>query len=347
MSSWFYGFPFNLFWGLVFGYLYYISGKKSYVFPVLIMLAGLGLSLGLDTTGMIQFWRPGGIATVISSTLIAYLLLANKTLAEFSPDYRVPDRQSLRNSFDETVLPEKRQEIYKGVVRKNSLMLSLLEEKVTPRNTRFLLLALFITSFVLFFVLKFFFFHTEVFDRVMTQEIELLMTEPGYFSPHEFMTLVYDYSPFFIFIENTLYFFIIYHFCRLALSRVEARLSVFGNLMFFRIPDLWVWVYILMAVIVILTTRYLPKSEWLHIPRNLLLLGTFLYIIQSFSTLWLFLQVRLLPSMGIISFAILMALIFRPVAAILLLGMLLVGILEFWFNFRKKALHPRLLSNDA
>jgi len=338
------GFPFDLLWGILFALLY-----KPKFHPIILITAGLiipAAGLLIPLPYQVMYWTPGGAATVAVTTVF---LLHSLTHDVWLKDKRVDlvkDRGKIREELFLIESMEERQQAYMHQIQKISIAFENNNNTTLQSNTFF-----FLTSFIALFILDFsalailHFMHPDLMKDLFAEVYQAIALNPGTFSA--WFSDLLSLSALHIFILNIIFFLILLGIIDRILSRRNLRLPVIGNPAFFQMPFYSVWIYILSGILFFAAIKAGYTGLPLYITKNLFFILSSLFVFQGISILWLFLQVRLLPAAAITSSLFLFAFMFQLFTVLIFSSFLLLGLLDFWFDFRKKALHPNLFSDGV
>ena len=120
----------------------------------------------------------------------------------------------------------------------------------------------------------------------------------------------------------------------------QVVLAPYGSLVLFKVPENSIWIF-LSSTGLLLINHYaeLPNIVFV-LTVNILVVLIFLYVLQGIGTWNLFLEVRLIPGRWLLIILLFGSLFFPAILLTVLFLYFFLGTLDFWFEFRKKALHP-------
>jgi len=342
------GFPFNLLPGIILTSLFFRINSISVT--ALLSIGMLYAGYYLPTNIAIIFWSPGGMATIISSSFAIFALyyISPRFITSNLPE--LPNRNLLRAKLSSVTSLEERKILYINFVQSLSQAAGSVNRLVTSLNTWFLLLILIASFIVNYSVFYLGFIKNGLFKEIFSEIYSQIMVEPTTSlkeTENDLYQLVIQYSAFFTFLQISAVFFIIsFFYNKIAVIKNQKR-TILGHLGFFRISDYFILLFIVFALG--LAYIYFKKIDlfWVPIYENIFFILCTLYIYQALSTLWLYFYVRMLPFGQIAFVTIILGTIFPFITGALLLSLLIIGLLEFRFEFRKKALQPDLTIKDT
>ncbi len=346
----FLSFPFNLIWGALLFFVFKPEYPKI-VWP-LVTVALLILGAWLPQPANLAFWMPGGLSTIAAGALIYLYFATDKRRTIPEALGRLLDKNAIRENLMSSNSLEERQEKYIQMVQERARSLARMETFLTPANTRFFFVAFLFLMILNYPILEFHFLGSEIFTNTLSSFFEEVSVDPGLFEEQkrQFFDIIYSYSMLFTFINVLVAFYFITSIGRRIFMYRKIQISPYGNFTFFRLPDSLIWGFILLALLFILfnkmDARFFPEIAIVMGTNLFFILGT-LYILQGIGILALYMLVRMLPSASIFLMLFLLSMVFPSFFLFIAFVFLLLGLLEFWFNFRKKALHPKIVSNDA
>ncbi|MES0491427.1 MAG: DUF2232 domain-containing protein [Leptospirales bacterium] len=321
----------------------------NYLLAPLVIIFLLAGSSFLGNHASIEFWLPMSSSTFILAIFACYSLLAHPSLflEEFAKP--MPTRQELRASFSQTASLQDRQEFYINIVENLSKIYTLRENKVTKLNTSLILLCLGIIFLVNYLVFQIFFINTGVFHEYTSASFSALPVNSTVKKEDidSLFNLFSTYYGFVTFVCSSLIFFVMHPIARRLILHRKGKVNQFGNIHFFKLPDQAVWGYILLLVVFVYLKMSGVEAGWTILPFNLFLIFSFIYLLQAVGTLLLYFQIRMLPGVLILSGIFIIGLLLIELLVFIVMLLVLFGVFEFWFSFRKKALQPKLISNDA
>ena len=323
--------------------------QVNYLLAPLVTIILLAGSAFLNSSASIEFWFPMSSSTFILAVLASYTLLAHPSLyiEEFSKP--VPTRQELRASFTQAASLQDRQEFYINIVRDLSRVYTIRENKITNQNTRLFLISLGIISLVNYLVFQVAFINPGTLNEYITASFSTAYVNPD-IKQEDIDALLSIFSTYYgiiTFIFSSLIYLVMYPITRRLILHRNGKVNQFGNIYFFKLPDQAVWGYIPLLLGFVYLTMNNITAPWTAIPLNIFLIFSFVYLLQAVGTLLLYFQIRMLPGLLILSGLFIIGLLLYEILIFLIMLLVLFGVFEFWFSFRKKALQPKLISNDA
>jgi hypothetical protein len=293
-----------------------------------------------------MYWFPGGAASVIVATFLIVYSLTKEAWFKGKRVDVILDRNKAREEIFAVESTEERQQEYIKLIQKISVAYENNNNSILVPNTMF-----FFFSFFLLFVIDFtaivviHFKNPDLIKNLFAQVYQSIVVNPGTFE--EWFKDLASLGALHIFVLNVVFFLMLLGIVEQILNYRKLRLPIIGSPAFFQMPFFSVWLYIVSSMFFLITLRSGDTGMLLFVSRNLFFIFSTLYIFQGISILWLFLQVRLLPAAGIVIGLLVFAFMFQMLSVIIFSFFALTGLLDFWFDFRKKALHPNLFSDGV
>ncbi|MDH4261880.1 MAG: YybS family protein [Spirochaetia bacterium] len=338
------GFPFDLLWAIVIAFLFKprINLLALTVLTILFLVPGYYIPMPFQ----VMYWTPGGAATIIVATSIICYSLTKEAWFKDKIVEELPERNKVRKKIFDIESNEKRQIEYIHLIQKISLTYEYNNKSILLPNTIFFLFSFFTLFFIDFSaIIAIHLNNPDLIKKLFEEAYQVLVVSPGTFD--EWYTDLTQLGALNIFIFNMIFFLLLLGIIQQILTYRKIRLPVIGNLGFFQMPFYSVWIYIAAGLYFLISLQLWHDNINLFIAKNIFYIFSTLYIFQGISIFWLFLQVRLLPSAGIVIGMLLFAATFQILSIIILSFFILIGLMDFWFDFRKKALHPNLFSDEV
>ena len=342
----FIGFPLNLLWGFLLYYLLLKIQNNSIKKIIFWSTGAITLAAGniLPAEIAMIYWSPSGFAVIILSSLCVYFFTAlNQQLVHDDPGI-LPARQILR--ADITRQGKDKQQVYIEIVQKMSTRAVLLDTQYTALNSLAMFISFAVVAVVSGLIFMLAFIQNDLFTAWFEEIYTKLPFDHTNHSKEDTLKYIIHYFPVYAFIQSSLVFLLIASFLRNYFTSSQQKKAFFGTLTFFKLPDIFIWIFIGSSILVAVSHRVLNNPELQFISINLFFIIAYLYVLQSIGLIQLYGMIRVLPNTGVLILMVLLSMIFPSVTVYILVALLLLGLLEFWFNFRKKALHPNLLSNS-
>ncbi|MDH4200100.1 MAG: DUF2232 domain-containing protein [Spirochaetia bacterium] len=338
------GFPFDLLWAILIALIY--RPKFNFYFLGIISMSLIIPGFIMPPSFQMMYWSPGGAAMVLISTLIILFALTHDSWLKDKKVEYIPDRKHIREEIVKIEQVEVRQREYLKIVQKIGISVERNNPLLLVPNTIF-----FIGSFVLLFLITFSglaYVHLKNPDHIKNIFLEFYTTvaaSPGSFDEwyNSFMQL----AAFQVFIADMIFFLLILSVMSKILVYRNLRKPGMGDMAYVQIPYFFLWIFIVSGACFFAVLKLEYHGIYLFIAKNLFFIISSFFVFQGISIFWLYLQVRLLPAASIILSIIITAFLFDVLSMIIFSVLLLGGLTDFWFEFRKKALHPKLFSDDA
>jgi len=338
------GFPFDLLWAIVIAFIF--SPRIGLPVIVIATVAMLVPGFFIPMPYRLMFWSPGGAASVIAATSIILWALTRQTWFSGHPVEPPPDRRKVREELFKIESVEERQQEYIRQIQKNAVAFENANNHVLLPNTFF-----FLVSFILVFLVDFsavaaiHITNPDLLKKLFGEVYQTIIVSPGTFDA--WFSALIELGALHIFVFNIVFFLLLLRMIDTILQYRKIRQPLIGTMAFFQLPFVSIWFYIASGVFFFVTIKTGQTGVTYFAAKNLFFIFSTLYIFQGISILWLFLQVRLLPTGGIVIAMVLMAFMFELIGVLVFSFFILIGLLDFWFDFRKKALHPNLFSDGV
>ena len=342
-------FPYNL--SIVF-LIFWLYGrtKKQTLSLQIIAASVLLIALWMEGIPSVFFWLPSGASTVIVVTVFTLVYLSmyskkNQIILEI-PNNISWNRDALKRELTNVDKYDDRQRIYLDFVKKLNKFLGNVEEKLGSRVNYY-----FITSLTILFCINFgyWFFQYATESLLIAQLIDKLNIEKlvsdekvrtelmGFYKKHGDSLL--NYSASLTMILNALSLFLILPIIRWMRSKKNAKSFFWLDLCFFRLPESTILIYIPILALCIISIFYNVLGEYSYWFSNLAFIFSFLYLLNGFAIARAYTKARFLP-FGPIFLIVFLSSWFVPQFFLLFVfSLFVIGLLDFAFNIKKKALH--------
>lgn len=347
MISTFLAFPFNMIWG---GLIvrFYNPQTPAYLYWLVLIIV-LGGSFYLPLPLALSFWLPGGAMTILTGTL-AFLLILNPRKFKHDLTIQLRERKELRKIIATMEDLEERRNFYVKSVEAVSLLWTKKEKAIGKKNSIFLLSLLLVIFALDYAALAYFFQSKEGVFQFLQSYNEQIPAELASIKLDEqalknYVNILTHYSPFLVFLQNTFSLWVL----SLVVVKVQnlkepkPEKGVPSYFSYFSLPDYAIFGFLLLALQFLVVQQITKEGMLYYASVNLLLVGGFFYVIYGTSIIWSYFKVRLLPATWFFGMATFIALLIQEFLLSLLFFSFFLGIADFWFHFRKKALHPSLV----
>ena len=339
--------PYNLSLVFLIAWLYKDTTRKR--IPLLITALVLLFGLWLEGFPGIFFWLPSGASTIIAGA-VATLIYLNIYSKKHKSALKIPkdvcwDRSVLKQELTSVKVYEERQQIYLDFVKKLNGFLSKIDKKVGPYVNQYFMVTLAVLFCVNFgyWVLHYWADSLQISHLFDKSKMESLVTDEKtrtellkFYEQHG--KTILNYSASLTMVLNTLSLFLILSLVRWIRSRKNKGYFFWLDICFFRLPEPMVLVYIPALALFIASIFYNVLDEYAHWFGNLVFMLSFLYLLNGVAITRFYAKVRFLPS-GIIFLIIFFSSWFIPEAFLFFIVALFgVGLFDFLFDIRKKAL---------
>jgi hypothetical protein len=339
-----FAFPLSLLLGVVAGFLY----KKNYPDWLIFFLcaASLACSFALIPNHFMAFWLPGGLATVLLVLAASLRLLHNPDSISSTMQIDLPPRPRLREVVTNAESPEEKRALYLRLVKDYTKIWQGRHLSFAGTNSRFILYLFFGLFAITFLVLYLeYILGSTVLLYIEEQAKRIEELAPDLAKEQDLskaMTGMLPFYPGFIFVYCGFSALILLSMLR-SVGRVrQVVLAPYGSLVLFKVPENSIWIFLFsMGILLVHTYTRVPDLVFV-LTVNFLVILVFLYILQGIGTGNLFLEVRLIPGRWLLILLLFASLFFPAILLTVLFLYFFLGALDFWFEFRKKALQPAI-----
>lgn len=340
-------FPLSLLVGVAAGFLY----KREWPDWLLgsLCLIPLAASAYFNQQYFLAFWLPGGLATVLLCLLASLKFLNSPDAISSTMQLELPSRPRLREVVLSAETTEQKRDLYLRLVGDYTKIWQARHLSFSEKNSRFLLYLFSGVFLVLFFVLGFEYQYGSMVKAYITEQasqIEKLAPKVAEQQDmQQMMRAMVPYYAAFIFIYCGFSALILLSMLR-SIGRIrKVVVAPVGSLYLFKVPENSIWFFLASLGSVLLGLNINLPQLVSVISVNLLVILAFLYVLQGIGSWNLFLEVRLIPGRWFLIFLLLLSLLFPAILLTVVLLFFFLGALDFWFDFRKKALHPAFPSD--
>lgn len=347
-------FPVNLLWGILLFQLYVRPNGRYAVYAAsaLVIIAGFFI----PAKAQIIYWNPSGLIAIVSASLLHLLMVHPNEALQKALNIELPSRKEVRDLLMKTNDQIERQKIYVKIIKEYAHFWHQKASVLTGINTRFsLLIFTSVSGGLFFFWLASYFWNPDLISMIRDQ-FELMnknfmqitgKTDENLIDVAKVFTMYMRLGPAVIFIEVSLIILLFLFILRKIFAQNAYSLVILGYITLFQVNEKAIWAFII-AGLLTLGAIYYPVPAIIEIASiNLLAILAFVYFIQGLGILNLFLTVRLLPANWILFTVFAFGVILPQAVVFVLFFLTLIGLGDFWFDFRNKALQPRaIMDND-
>ncbi|RME89595.1 MAG: DUF2232 domain-containing protein [Candidatus Hydrogenedentota bacterium] len=298
----------------------------------------------------ISLWLPFGLAPFVVST---YVLLAYRTalrteqvqeLVTVPPEL---SRKELKVAIAENQDPVESRKIYLGFIERLHRVWTL-RDQLFRKPTVVLTMTAILFPFV---ILMMYLYKAEVQYHALSQYMDQAwnlfkawMQNKTELPPkEEFMHQIKSYGAIFLFFQFMLSHFFVLWLVRKINEKKQLKHLPVGEVSLFVLPDVVIWVYIALGGMLLAAYSFRWDEPIRLVFTNLFAIFSLIYVLQGVGIFTLFLHLRYLPVKAVWLIIFLASLFFPALLLFWISLFWLIGILDFWFSFRKKALHPALI----
>ena len=347
-----FAFPLDLLWGVAAAYFYKPIINIRYLWMGLAAL--FVYSVFINDTLAFYFWAPGGMASVMLGTLLLLQYATMKTEGGELFKERIPNRGQLKEILMKTDDHEERQIIYVRLIKELSSRILSKNDKSVEFHTKFFLLVIGSIMIVNFAVLAYFYFEVSAFQNLihkglnefietMNKTLKIAQT------PEEkklLLKLAIDYSPISFFAVTCIVQLILKAYVNRTLDRQNTSILQPGNFLFFRLSENFIWFFLAVAAAFLVGINFEIHRLFRQIITNIFAITSILYVLNGMGIITAYCRIRFLPIRIIIVASVTLIIINRALFMIFCLFFFLLGILDFRFNLRKRALQPKIILNS-
>lgn len=348
------GFPFNLGIVALIAWLYRPEGLPFWL-PGAVAASLVAAGMFLPMPYSLQFWHPFGLAGVLLATGYSIKLFFPHDSLQKLLGMKLPSRAKLKEALLKAESPEDKRLFYLKMVKEFSQIWAHKDAALTRVNTRFML-----TLFTMIFGLIYIFFYLdytengptfqaliEANERLFTMSFEQVYSQkPTESEVNEFSMMMLQLSPANFFVYNSLSVLLVLYVIRRIIAGRISMVNPIGHLSLFKLPDATVFLVIISGALVIFEQQLKIAPMLSIIATNLLIISLFLYTLQGIGIAAIFFEVRLLPGGWILLSLIIFSLLLPVIPVLALFICMMLGVSDFWFNFRKRALQPKAVTDS-
>ncbi|MDH5719987.1 MAG: YybS family protein [Spirochaetia bacterium] len=338
-------FPADIFWGLIVAWTLSENQKKLIFWIFLAVVLTIGFFLPQPVN--LFFWLPGGAAVILMGVTFFLVFKSQKGMISKKTAQKLPTRDEIQKSFDGIEDLDQKKEKYFVFIKKIKNYYQKIHQKTTEQNTNFLIL-LFLSSFALnFLVLMYMYYSGDIVSNYLQDSFKPFAEfyKSMGISVEEVIAQLKRFSPAIIFLQNAISLFFLFTLIRKIYEYKKKETLFLGRLSFFKMPDNIIWLFILSGGVLALSYITQIPDNILMVFENLTAIISIMYVFQGLGTIWIFCRVRFLPLQWIILSAFITSMLWPGFLFFYIIMSFFWGLGEFWFSFRKRALHPRIESN--
>ncbi len=339
------GFPSNLLISLLTVWLYQIYQVRWLLSIAVVGIIATSIFF-LPVFPSVLFWLPGGASTVLVGTIFSliYMDVKGKNI-KFN---RLPamDRKKFKDKLLDIKDISERQAEYSSIIKKTSSALLNRDKKIGYLTTRYFLYSL-LTLLGLNFSYWFIayskklptieFIEKEIFSKLLSNQ-----------EAQDILVSVYtNYTPILILFFNTITLFILILIIRMIKQKKKDESFSLAKIDFFKLPHSSIFFYLpLLIVFLLMVTFKIEDALWGPLVKNMILIFSFFYLLQGAGISILYLNIRLLPINFIFGIIFLLSYFIWPFFLMTIGLFFCLGLLDFAFNIREKALQPGVIMQE-
>ncbi len=348
----FFSLPFNLITiAFVFWCLPSAVPRRYILTTILIILAS---SILLPQQALLTFWLPGGSSIILCIIGITIFFLDNKQYhSTMKKSYKL-NRNKTKQELMKIDDIFERHKAYLERVKKMSQDLLKRDKEIGKQVTLYFVVAILATFFLtaIYWICAYH-YNWEVlnlFKEDFMKKLDTLLTTLQH-DKKSISTNLMDYKSYFfvaILITNVLCIFLSIAVLRLMNIRKKVISFYPPEITFFHMPDHTIIVFlVLLSLFTYALGRHPTTSSFFEWTMTLLSINALLYIVQGIATITIHLRIRLLPPRAILGLYFVLSYFSIHIFVFISFCFLLIGLLDFVFEFRKKALQPKLLTSHS
>ena len=342
-------FPYNL--SIVFLIFWFYSEANRKKVPLLILTIFILIaSLWIKGLPGVFFWLPGGASTIIVITVFTLIFFdtdskQNETVLNIPNDVSW-NRDILKQELASVEKYDDRQRIYLDFVKKLNSFLSKIDKRMGNRVNYY-----FITSLALLFCINFGYwvFYYTTGDLSITQlfdksRFESLVTDEKVRAAllefyKKYGGSMLNYSASLTVILSTLSLFLVLPIIRWINSKKNKSSFFWLDLCFFKLPESTILIYIPILSLFVASIFYNILGKYSHWFGNLTFIFSVLYLLNGFAIVRAYTKARFLPFGFVFLIAFVSSWFVPQIFILLIFSIFIVGLLDFAFDIKKKALH--------
>ncbi len=342
-------FPYNL--SIVFLIFWLCRETAKQVLSLQILaISVLFAAFWMEGIPSVFFWLPSGASTVIVVAVFTLFYLSvyskkNQITLEI-PNNVSWDRDILKRELTGVDKYDDRQRIYLDFVKKMNSFLGNVNQKMGSRVNYY-----FIMSLALLFCINFgywvFQYATDnllIFQLFDKSKIEKLVSDEkmrtSLIEFHKnYRGNLLNYSASLTMVLNTLSLLLILPIIRWMRSKKNEKLFFWLDLCFFRLPESMILIYMPIIALFIVSIFYNVLGEYSYWFANLAFIFSFLYLLNGLAIARAYTKARFLPFAPILLIIFSFSWFMPQLLLLLVLSLFIVGLLDFAFDIKKKALH--------
>ena len=303
------------------------------------------------------FWLPSGAASIIVSTVftLVYLdILSEKYKKVLKiPNHVSWDRGTLKEDLMNAEEYTVSHRIYLDLVKKLHDFLVKIDHKVhSAVNIYFiacLLLLLFINFGYWYFTYlvhgaeTFGFLQENALKKIFPDEKMQTAVLKFY---KDYGEIFLNYTASFIMFFNALSLFVVLSVIRWIQSRKDKRFFFCLDLCFFRLPDHLIFLYIPVATAFVGLFFYKFFEPYKYLLSNIIIIFSFFYFLNGTAIVRVYTKIRFLPFGSLLLISFIVSLFIPEILLLMVAAFFLIGLFDFAFDLRKKALHHASLREN-
>ena len=325
---------------MVFGFKY--TSIRNIYMPIILINLGI---IGFHSNNkdiFFSFWNMNGTSSIL---IFSYMFLWFHKKTFSSINIHEEEIESTKNIREKLINIEDIQQRKNEYIKYAVLSAKQLQSNITTikyTNTLFWLGSLSSILIIQFFVehLKTYLYSGDfLFFSYITTKIKTII--PTF--PQESLELMFKYYPTMWFIFGFTLLVVLTNIIKLLLfyKKETTSTSYFAtDLYLFKLPDYSIFIFLISLIYVTLTFYFHFKLQSLdYIFFNAFLICSFVYFLNGLAICLIFCKVRLMPVKTISLVILLLSLFLIELLLLLMVFIIILGIIDFVFELRKKALH--------
>ncbi|MDH5717433.1 MAG: YybS family protein [Spirochaetia bacterium] len=290
------------------------------------------------------FWLPGGTATVLIGSIVLMQFIRKKgAIIKISAIPR-ENKEEIKKTLDSMEDLDEKKDLYINMIKKHKDFYNKLHKKTVKINSSFIytvLLSAFVINFIILSVMA---MQSNVIDNYISssfQPLDKLYSSVG-ITVDEMISTVYRFSPTIVFFQNLITLFFLFFLMRKIFAHTKKKEILLGKISYFKMPENVIWFFILSAGSLTVFNLLKIETQLNVIIENVTAILLIFYLLQGLGTFRIFLQIRFLPFNWIFLAVFMSGLIWPGFFMFFVFLLTILGLGDFWFLFRKRALQPRL-----
>ena len=332
-------FPFNLIFVFL---IYYLFNNKYFNYYYFTSLLLLGVFFFFSKQDLFfLFWSYNGAFTLF---LFTYCFLYFNNLTSKSIEiYPLTDIKKVRSQLISIINPSEKEVQYLNLCKEEAKTLNSIHDILQYKTTIFWVATTFGITIIQSIVLFIKYYANTSFSLLAHLKSDIQKIIPEKVFPKTLFNTMVDYYPIitllsYLLLANSVIIFLKFI---ITFKKENRHLRPWvSDAYYFKLPDFTILLFLPILILASIRLGFKIINPTLdYILLNTISIFGIIYLLNGLSILFIFLRVRLLPSRLIIIITLITGFFLKEFLFLCLFSLVIVGILDFVFNLRKKALH--------